>query len=565
MILLEFVLTASIIPLAYLAPNIGKEWAESIARGVFRIAARRPLAVLVIFVVSLGTRLAVLSIEPVPAPGIQDEFGYLLSGDTFAHGRLTNPTHPLWVNFESMTIIQRPTYCSAFYPAQGVFLAVGQVVFRHPFWGVWLSTGLMCATICWALQAWMPSGWAFLGGILAIVRLGTFTYWANSYWGGAVAAIGGALVIGALPRIQRKRRIRDALLIGVGFALLANSRPYEGLFYSLPILFSLALFFFSDGVRGTSAFLRTAVPLVTFMALTFGFMAYYFWATTGNPLQPPYLVNVNTYMQEPQFIWQSMRPAPQYHNQVMAQFYGGYHLRTFLDAKHAPFITALGKLFYFWIFFLGPALTLPFFVLAGVLPFGMSLRDLGTKSRFFLLIIIVSTAAILLPVYFKPHYAAPAVCVTYALVLQAMRRVKIWDRSGKRKGVAVVRTTVAAILILFVTTAVALATGIPESRLFPYDLYGQNIVRAKIAEGLTRQGGKHLIIVRYGPGHDGHHEWVYNAADIDDSSIVWARDLGTEKNQELLQYFSARRVWIVYPDQDPIQLLPYGSSIDPGR
>src|SRR5207247_8846608 len=125
---------------------------------------------------------------------------------------------------------------SAFYPAQGFFLAIGQVLFHHPFWGVCLSAALMCAAICWALQGWMPPAWAFLGGILAILRVGTFTYWANSYWGGAVAAFGGALVLGALPRIKHRRRMADVVLLGVGLAILANSRPYEGLFYSIPVL-----------------------------------------------------------------------------------------------------------------------------------------------------------------------------------------------------------------------------------------------------------------------------------------------------------------------------------------
>src|SRR6266850_390353 len=186
-------------------------------------------------------RIWFLPVLPVPDPAIHDEFSYLLMSDTFAHGRLANPTHPMWVYFETFQVNQAPTYVSKYYPAQGIFLAIGQVVFGHPLWGVLLSSALMCAAICWMLQGWMLPAWALLGGVLAVIRLGAFSYWANGYWGGAVAAVGGALVLGALPRIKEKQRVRDAVWMGIGLALLLNSRPYESLFFATPIAIALLI------------------------------------------------------------------------------------------------------------------------------------------------------------------------------------------------------------------------------------------------------------------------------------------------------------------------------------
>src|SRR5579864_9096079 len=119
----------------------------------------------------------------------------------------------------------------------------------------------MCSAVCWMLQAWVSPEWALVGGLLCAIRLGAFSYWANSYFGGAVTALGGALVLGALPRIIRRQRIGDALLLGLGFALLVNSRPYETLFFSVPVLGALAISIWrnhSKNLRGT--FGRVILP-----------------------------------------------------------------------------------------------------------------------------------------------------------------------------------------------------------------------------------------------------------------------------------------------------------------
>ena len=277
----------SILVLATVAPRLGEQWFAWVESHAARFAQRKGIVLLTIGLAAIFGRLALLPFLHVPLPVVHDEFSYLLAGDTFAHGRLTNPPHPMALFLSTFHVLQHPTYSSIFPPAQGAALALGEILFS-PWFGVLLSMAAMCVAITWALQAWFPPGWALLGGILVLLRLGLFSYWINSYWGGAVAAIGGALVLGAFRRILRHYRSRDALVLGIGASILANSRPVEGVIFCLPVAVAMGGWMLSRESPGFAVIARRVLlPFSCVMVLTVIFMGYYNWRVTGNALLVP--------------------------------------------------------------------------------------------------------------------------------------------------------------------------------------------------------------------------------------------------------------------------------------
>src|SRR5205085_6989460 len=75
---------------------------------------------------------------------------------------------------------------------------------------------------------------------------------------------------------------------------------------------------------------------------------------------------------------------------------------------------------------------------------------------------------------------------------------------------------------------------------------------------LLKEGGKHLVLVRYRyPEHNLDDEWVFNRADLDQATVIWARELDTQSNRLLLERFAGRKVWLGEPDTRPPRVVPY--------
>jgi hypothetical protein len=511
-----------------------------------RLAERKILAVGAIFAAVIVVRLAVLSFLPVPNPGIHDEFSYLLMGDTFAHRRLANPPHPMWLSFETFHVLWFPSYASKYPPGQGILLALGQLL-GHPWIGVLLSAAAMSAATVWALQVWMPSRWALLAGSLLAVKLCVATYWINSYWGGTVAAFGGAVAIGALGRLLRRGCTRYTVLLAIGLAILLNSRPYEAVFFGLPVGLVFVRWFFSKAASLSAAVRWKSIfaPIAGILLLMVAWMAYYNWRVTGSALETPYAWAVHTYDRSALFLWQKPKPALHYRSIELDFFYNQWERenydRTWDSVKDVTWqkLTRCNVTFA-WLALL---LTLPglFFVY----------RD--RRIRLLAAIFIAVIVGFFITAWSNPHYAAPATVALYALIVQGVRHLRTMTVLGRPIGAALSR-----VMMLALVADVSLA--VTQRIADPLGWGGWGLGdRAEMQRALGEAPGQHLVMVRYVHGHSVHDEWVFNGADLDGAKVLWARDLGPEQNAKLFAYYKGRTVWLVEPGDpaESVSLQPY--------
>jgi hypothetical protein len=378
------------------------------------------------------------------------------------------------------------------------------------------------------LQAWVSPVWALAGGVLAGLEFGPLSPWMNTYWGGAVSGIAGCLVFGALPRLRERPRAQEAILLGAGLGLQMLSRPYEF------VLLLLAVAIFPILSIPRRCLLIALLALLPAAGLTLLQNK----AVTGRWTELPYTLSRYQYGVPTTFRFQAV-PVP--HKPLTVEQQIDY--QTQAETHERP--TAFGeRLRFLRFFFLAPLyLALPFFVRWLREP--RFLRVLGAIAIFW-----IGTA--LYP-YFYPHYIAAALCL---FVLISVKALESLSRVKEEAAHVILLLCLAHFLFWYgIHFAANQNVELATSRYESWDELNMGDPEGRIAinNQLSATGGRQLVFVRYFPQH-GPVEWIHNAADIDNAPVVWALDLGPEKDEKLRRYYPERNVWLLEPDARPPRL-----------
>ena len=348
--------------------------------------------------------------------------------------------------------------------------------------------------------------------------------------------------------------------MGLGIAILALSRPYEGVLLCFPVGFVLARWIFSGNNRPSFAFVLAPRRAATRAhCLRHRLARLLRLPRLRQPAHAALQRRSRRIRRGALLDVASPAPRPVYHHKAIHDFY---------IVEELGYANRLHTLpgFFSETFFFKPLRTLLFYAGIALLPPLFLLRRavLDRRIRFVVVCIALVVSGVIVETWLIPHYFAAIMPAIYALGLQMMRHLRQWKPGGQPVGAAMQRFTIGLIIGLAVLRAAAeplhfsLAEWPSGAWASTWTGPGQlGLPRKQIEDKLNALPGKQLVIVHYSPNHSSLDEWVYNAPDIDNSKIIWAREMDPAQNSELLNYYKDRTVWLAQPDEHPVALSPY--------
>jgi hypothetical protein len=332
-----------------------------------------------------------------------------------------------------------------------------------------------------------------------------------------------------------------AIIFALGLAILANTRPFEGLVFGIVAVGYLVLQWLDCRAPIGTVLRRAVLPMALLLIPVAAWMGYYNVQVTGHALALPYVVHDHQYALVEPVLWETrVRPSPAYSNIFLRDFWQADRdakLRAhhqILEGHALDLVVLVG-------FLVGLPLAVCMLLVARPL-----WRDPIAKRA--LVLALLGYVGPALDTRMLPHYAAAEAVFAYILAACALRALRnAWP------GVEGRYLMWGALVVFALPTGLGLLA--PANRCLigiPEYLEAHHAV---IETQLQKQPGEHLVLVHYGPAamaavknHQIYEELVYNHADIDGSKVIWARSLGADKDAELIRHYPNREVWVVDED-----------------
>jgi len=390
----------------------------------------------------------------------------------------------------------------------------------------------------------LPPNWAAAGGLLAALHFGLAPRWVDSYWGGAFCAFGGALFFGALCRLHTSPSRSMALMAGLGWAIVWLTRPFESL---VPLLISWGLIttLIIQQRHQWRRWIGPVALIISVQVFAIGLTALHNRAVTGSFTTLPYQLSQQVYGVPQSLLWQETVPEPVLRFPELKEVY--WWQREVKDwSIEEPVRRSVFVLDSAWRFFVNPWFSLPIVLLVFLLKDRQVIGGAG-------IVLCGLTATMLYPFFFD-HYLAAYACVFFFLIIRGLMLLSQWTIRGRMVGPPVV-------LFLMVGGVMTALHVVPVRAVLGLRPGAQASFRTQVADRLSHLGGRHVVFVRYDASHSFHQEWVYNAADIDASPIVWSRTSESIDDNEVMQYYKDRNFWIASVGRNRVRLSRY----QPGR
>jgi hypothetical protein len=431
--------------------------------------------------------------------------------------------------FETAFILQEPAYSSIYPPGQGLILAAGERIFKEPWAGILIASGLLCALCYWSLRAWTAPVWALAGGFLAVLEFGPLGQWTNQYWGGLVPGIAGCFVFGALPGLRKRGGLRDAILLGTGLGLQLITRPFE---FGLLLLFAVG-------------YLLPAWKKIQFLVLVFPFIPaaaltlFHNKNVTGHWTTLPYALSQQKYGVPTTFVFQPLpKPEKKLTREQQDDFEAQSDVHDEMPNSFKGFVQRwVERIPVYGYFFPLPLLaTLPFFLLS------FRTRRFAAIAA---VLILFSIGTNFFP-YFYPNYVSSLIPMFLLITVTALAnlgRIRIRGFSAGR-----IAACMAGLIYLgqfawfFGLRMAGNDTASNPNTSWGLERSSDYRTRVEVIQRIDRLPGKQLVFVNTG-GDDDIDQWIQNSADIDHSRVVWALDLGPEEDAKLLAYYTDRTPW----------------------